>query len=243
MSRATSEAFQYQSGFGNQFASEARSGALPIGRNSPQQVPFGLYAELISGTAFTAPRAHNQRTWMYRLRPSAMQAKALPIEVPRWQTGPFTMAPTPANRLRWDPWPGPGPEADFIDGMFTVAGNGDASAHTGVAAHVYHAGRSMEDRYFVNSDGEMLLVPQEGRLLLHTELGRLAIEPGEIALVPRGLRWRVELLDSPLAATFAKTMALLFAFPSSGPSDQTALPIRVTFWRRPPRTKTGRRIR
>ncbi len=138
-----SDPLPYQSGFGNQFASEAVPGALPVGRNSPQRAPLGLIAELLSGSAFTAPRDHNHRTWMYRKRPTAMHAPYARIDSGTWRTGPFNEVPTPANRLRWDACPMPAGDTDFIDGLYTVAGNGDAHAQTGVAAHVYRANRSM----------------------------------------------------------------------------------------------------
>ena len=216
-------ALNYQSGFGNQFATEAKPGALPAGRKSPQRAPYGLYAELISGAAFTAPRAHNQRTWVYRLRPAAMHQRAVQVEVPRWQTGPFTSVPTPANRLRWNPWDGAPADADFIDSIYTIAGNGDAHAQTGVAAHVYHASRSMQDRFLVNSDAQMLLVPQSGGLLLHTELGLLHVMPGEIALVPRGLRWRVELLDRAARGYICENYGSPFCLPELGPIGSNGL--------------------
>ncbi len=213
----------YQCGFGNQFASEAVPGALPVGRNSPQRAPLGLVAELLSGTAFTAPRGHNLRTWMYRKRPSAMQAPYTRISNGAWCTGPFDKVPTPANRLRWDPCPMPNGEADFIDGLYTVAGNGDAHAQTGVAAHVYRANRSMQRRYLVNSDGEMLLVPQQGSLRLHTELGRLQLGPGEIALLPRGLRWRVELLETEASGYVCENYGAPFRLPELGPIGSNGL--------------------
>ncbi|MGO4581500.1 homogentisate 1,2-dioxygenase [Cupriavidus sp. 2TAF22] len=213
----------YQSGFGNEFASEARKGALPVGRNSPQQAPFGLYAEILSGAAFTAPRSHNRRTWMYRMRPSAMHSRAEEIDVPRWQTGPFSDVATPANRLRWNPWAGPGQGADFIDATYTVAGNGDAHAQSGIAVHVYHADRSMVDRYFTNSDGEMLLVPQQGGLLIYTELGRLTVRPGEIAVIPRGMRWRVQLLDKIARGYVCENYGAPFRLPELGPIGSNGL--------------------
>lgn len=218
----TSEMLAYLCGFGNEFSSEAIAGALPVGRNSPQRAPFGLYAELLSGTAFTAPRSHNRRTWMYRRLPSAMHSHASEIAVPRWQTGPFNDVATPANRLRWNPWAGV-TGSDFIDGLFTVAGNGDAHAQTGVAAHVYHADHSMTDRYLMNSDGEMLVVPQAGRLLIHTELGRLQIAPGEFAVVPRGIRWRVELLDGSATGYVCENYGAAFRLPELGPIGSNGL--------------------
>lgn len=213
----------YQSGFGNQFSSEALAGALPDGRNSPQRAPFGLYAELLSGAAFTAPRAHNQRSWLYRQRPSAMHGRFSRIADGNWRTGPFADVETPANRLRWDPWPMPPAGADFIDGMFTIAGNGDAHAQVGVAAHVYLANRSMQARYFVDTDGELLIVPQEGRLRVHTELGILDVSPGEIVVVPRGMRMRVELPDGQARGYVCENYGAPFRLPELGPIGSNGL--------------------
>ena len=181
---------RYQSGFGNTFSSEAVRGALPIGRNSPQRAPKGLYAEVLSGSAFTAPRAENQSTWLYRLRPSAMHGPYRRIANGLLRSGPFNETETPPNRLRWDPFPIAAKAADFIDGLATLAGSGDPAMQAGIAVHVYRANRSMK-RYFWNADGELMLVPQQGGLPLFTELGHLEIEPGEIAVVPRGMKFKV----------------------------------------------------
>jgi len=184
---------RYQSGFGNTFASEAVKGALPVGQNSPQKTPRGLYPEVISGSAFTAPRAENLSSWLYKLRPSAMHAPYKRIGNGQLRSGPFDEAETPANRLRWNPLPVPSKPTDFIDGLFTLAGSGDAASQHGIAVHVYRANRPMRDRYFANADGELMFVPQQGAILLATELGRLEAKPGEIAVVPRGVKFRVEL--------------------------------------------------
>ncbi len=185
------QALTYQSGFGNEFATEAMARALPIGQNSPQRAPLGLYAEQLSGTAFTAPRAQNLRSWLYRIRPSVIHKPFKQIQNKCWQSAPFTdAAPTP-NQLRWNPLPLPNAPTDFIEGMMTMAGNGDVSMQAGMAAHVYAANISMA-RFFYNADGELLIVPQEGELTIRTELGVLEIAPGEIAVVPRGLKFRVE---------------------------------------------------
>src|SRR5262245_39659625 len=183
-------AIRYQSGFGNLFSSEAITGALPVGRNSPQRPPKGLYAEVLSGTAFTAPRAENQSTWLYRLRPSAMHGPYRRINNGLLRSGPFDEVEPPPNRLRWDPFPVAPKPADFVDGLATIAGSGDPAMQAGIAVHIYRANRSMK-RCFWNADGEVMLVPQQGSLSLHTELGLLEIDPGEIAVVPRGLRFRV----------------------------------------------------
>ena len=183
----------YQSGFGNTFSTEALKGALPVGRNSPQRPPKGLYPEVLSGTAFTAPRAENRSSWLYRLRPSAMHGPYKRMKDGLLRSGPFTEAETPPNRLRWDPLPLPSKPTDFVDGLVTIAGSGVPAMQTGVAVHVYCANRSMQDRVLWNADGELMLVPQQGTIVLATELGILEAKPGEIAVVPRGMKFRVEL--------------------------------------------------
>ena len=139
-------ALAYQSGFGNEFATEAVAGALPTGQNAPQQVPLGLYAEQLSGTAFTAPRALNRRTWVYRIRPSVMHKPYHQIANGLLRSTPFDEAPAPPNQLRWNPVPMPDKPTDFLAGLITLAGNGDLATHSGVAIHVYAANRSMEGR-------------------------------------------------------------------------------------------------
>ncbi len=189
--------FHYASGFGNEFATEAVEGALPEGRNSPQRAPLGLYAEQISGTAFTQPRAVNRRTWVYRILPSAKHPPFTRIDNGRLRSTPFDEIEPDPNRLRWDPLPLPLSEVatDFIDGLYTVAGNGDVRTRAGMAVHLYAANQDMIDRYFVDADGELLFVPELSTITLHTELGPLRVTPGEIAVVPRGIRFRVELPD------------------------------------------------
>lgn len=189
MSTDTSPA--YLPGFGNEFSSEALPGALPDRGNSPQRAPYGLYAEQINGTPFTIARAANRRTWMYRIRPAATHGAFAPSQAAaRWLSS-FNQVPTPPNRLRWDPWamPGAGTPVDFIDGMVTVAGN------AGCGIHVYTANASMGQRYFYDADAELLIVPQQGRLALATELGIIHVEPQEIAVIPRGIRFQVRLPD------------------------------------------------
>src|SRR5712691_9734104 len=188
---------RYQSGFGNEFASEAVEGVLPRGQNSPQKVAHGLYTEQLSGTAFTAPRGVNRRTWLYRIRPSVAHKPFEPISLGRLRSAPFDDVPTPPNQLRWGPIPIPpaSQRTDFIDGLITMAGNGATHTHAGVGIHIYVANASMTDRFFYNADEEMLIVPQTGRLLLRTEMGVLEAGPGEVAVIQRGIRFRVELLE------------------------------------------------
>ena len=184
----------YQSGFGNEFATEVLPGALPVGRNSPQRCAYGLYAEQISSTAFTALRGANRRTWTYRIRPGAVHGQFRRVESPTLSSR-APEGPTTPERLRWSPLAIPGAPTDFVEGLLTMAVTGDARAMSGCAIHAYAANRSMNDRFFYDADGELLIVPQQGRLRLLTELGILEIEPQEIAVMPRGMRFRVELPD------------------------------------------------
>ena len=212
----------YQSGFGNEFATEALPGALPVGRNSPQRVPYGLYAEQFSGTAFTAPRHANRRSWLYRIRPAAMH---LPFE--RRDNGgivsEFASATASPNQLRWDPLPLPVEPSDFVDGWLTMAGNGNPASMTGCAIHLYAANRSMQARYFYDADGELLIVPQHGRLLIATELGRLEVAPTEVAVVPRGLRFAVELPDGEARGYLCENYGAPFRLPDLGPIGSNGL--------------------
>ncbi len=194
--RKTAEGLAYATGFGNEHSSEAVPGALPVGRNSPQRAPLGLYAEQLSGSAFTEPRASNRRSWLYRIRPSAAHPPFVRGEQRALRSAPFTDCAADPNRLRWNPLPAPEGPTDFVDGLWTLGGNGDAKQRTGMAVHLYHANASMERRVFSDADGELLIVPERGGLLLRTEFGLLRAEPGEVALIPRGVRFRVELLDA-----------------------------------------------
>jgi homogentisate 1,2-dioxygenase len=213
--RADKAELDYQSGFGNAFSSEALPGALPVGRNSPQRAPLGLYAEVLSGTAFTAPRADNQSVWLYKLRPSAMHGPYARRPDGLLRSGPFHEAEVPPNRLRWDPFPIPDKPADFIDGLVTVAGSGEPGLQAGLAVHLYRANRSMEERYFWNADGELMFVPQQGALELFTELGRLQVKPGEIAVVPRGMKFKVD-LDEPARGYLCENYGPAFRLPELG---------------------------
>jgi len=208
---------EYQTGFGNAHSSEAVPGALPIGQNSPQRPPLGLYAEVLSGTAFTAPRAENLSSWLYRLRPSAMHPPFRRLASGLVRSGPFHEVETPPNRLRWDPLPIGEAPADFIDGLATLAGNGEPAMQAGVAVHIYRANRSMSERCFVDADGELMFVPQLGELVLFTELGKLSVAPGEIAVLPRGLKFRVELLEKQARGYLCENYAAPFRLPELGP--------------------------
>lgn len=212
----------YMTGFGNEFESEALAGALPAGQNSPQRAPYGLYTEKLSGTAFTAPRAANLRSWLYRIRPSVVHGKFQKIDAGLIRTSPQNLAPTP-NQLRWDPMPVPGEDLDFIDGLVTFATNGDALAQTGIAIHIYCATKSMDDRYFYNSDGELLIVPEHGALVLHTEFGVISLEAGEIAVVPRGVKFRVVLPDGTARGYVCENYGSSLRLPELGPIGSDGL--------------------
>jgi homogentisate 1,2-dioxygenase len=218
----TESALRYQSGFGNHFASEAVAGALPVGRNSPQNVAHGLYAELLSGTAFTAPRHGNLRSWLYRRQPSVLVGGYTPLDQPWLKTGAQGGVAAPPDPMRWNPLPIPEAPADFVDGLRSIAVNGDADAQTGVGVHLYLANRSMAQRAFVNADGEMLLVPQQGRLTITTELGVLTVAPGEIALLPRGLAFKVA-VDGPSRGYVCENLGAPFRLPELGPIGSNGL--------------------
>ncbi|MBD8723821.1 homogentisate 1,2-dioxygenase [Oxalobacteraceae sp. CFBP 13708] len=211
----------YLSGFGNEFATEALPGALPQHRNSPQQVAYGLYAEQLSGTAFTAPRSHNRRSWLYRIRPAAVHGSFVPLDAPRLVSR-FDNA-APPNQLRWSPLPMPTTPTDFIDGWVTMAGNGSAEAMTGCAVHLYAANQSMAGRYFYNADAELLIVPQLGRLHIATELGVLDVEPQEIAVIPRGVRFQVTLPDGEARGYLCENFGALLQLPDMGPIGSNGL--------------------
>jgi homogentisate 1,2-dioxygenase len=217
---------KYQSGFGNEFATEAVKGALPQGQNSPQKAPLGLYTEQLSGTAFTAPRATNRRTWTYRIRPSVTHKPFTEIVsglgLGLFRSGPFTEAPSPPNQMRWNPIPMPEKKTDFVEGIVTLGGSGDPAMQVGVGVHVYAANASMRGRYFYNADGEMLIVPQQGILRIHTELGIIGVAPGEICIVPRGIKIRVE-MAGPSRGYICENYGLPFRLPDLGPIGANGL--------------------
>ncbi|MEO8374330.1 MAG: homogentisate 1,2-dioxygenase [Sphingomonas bacterium] len=212
----------YQTGFGNHFSTEAIPGALPIGRNSPQKPPFGLYAEQLSGTAFTAPRHENRRSWLYRLRPSAAHPAFSRYEGAKQFAPGLSKAPLAPNRLRWGPLDIE--DADWLDSLTTmvVAGEGPKS-QAGVAMHIYRASKDMIDRAFVSADGELLILPEMGVLTLFTELGRIDVKPGEVALIPRGVRFRITLPDGKARGYVAENHGQPFRLPDLGPIGSNGL--------------------
>ncbi len=221
----TATEFQYLSGFRNHHATEALPGALPVGQNSPQRCPYGLYAEQFTGSAFTAPRERNLRSWLYRIRPSVAQSAYSPMDAGALRTGPIREAASDPNQMRWDAPPIPALPTDFIDGLLTIAANGDASTQAGCGVHIYAFNRDMGERLFCCADGELLLVPQHGTLLLCTELGRLTAGPGEVAVLPRGLKFRVDLAPGSNAARgyACENYGSPFELPGLGPIGANGL--------------------
>lgn len=210
------------SGFGNECATEAVAGALPQGRNSPQKPAFGLYAEQINGTAFTAPRTSNKRSWMYRIRPSVVHRPYEPTDQGLLRSTPFHEVPTTPNQLRWDPVPMPTKPTNFVQGLMTVGGNGDASMHSGVAIHWYAANTSMVDTYFYNADGEFLIVLEHGDVRFCTEMGIIDASPGEIVVIPRGIKFRVECFG-PIRGYILENYGAPLRLPDLGPIGANGL--------------------
>ena len=220
--RSVQQALKYLSGFGSHHESEAIAGALPVGQNSPQKVPFGLYAEQLSGSSFTMARNENLRSWLYRLRPSAAHGPFEQIDDGLIRTARCREVEASPNRLRWSPLPLPADRADFVDGLMTYATCGEARAQHGAGVHVYCANRSME-RVFYDADGEMLFVPQEGAITLATEFGRLDVAPGEIAVVPRGVKFRVAIHGAGARGYVCENYGAALRLPDLGPIGSNGL--------------------
>lgn len=210
-------------GFGNDFATEAEKGALPVGRNSPRKPPMGLYAEQFSGTAFTAPRGENRRSWTYRIRPSVVHEPFEPAVQLLLRSTPFDEVITTPNQLRWNAFPFSEEKKDFVDSLMSIAGNGDSFGQSGIGIHIFAANTDMSNRFFYNADGEMLVVAEMNRVRFATELGIIEIEPGEIAVLPRGLKFRVELPDGKARGYICENYGSLFRLPELGPIGSNGL--------------------
>ncbi|HXF42326.1 MAG TPA: homogentisate 1,2-dioxygenase [Pyrinomonadaceae bacterium] len=215
----------YQSGFGNHFSTEAVAGALPVGKNSPQKPNYGLYAEQFSGTSFTTSRAQNRRTWTYRIRPSVLHSPFEPADelAPNLRSTPFDEVLTTPNQLRWDPLDFPSTDTDFVEGLTTIAGNGDIFAQSGIAIHIFFITKPMQGRYFYNADGELLIVAELGGLRIFTELGIIEITPGEIAVIPRGLKFRVEPIAEKSRGYICENYGAQLRLPELGPIGSNGL--------------------
>lgn len=218
------QARKYMSGFGNEFATEALEGALPVGQNSPQRAPYGLYPEQLTGAPFTAPRAANKRSWLYRIKPSVVQPPFTMLEHTNVRSTPFDERQASPNQLRWDPLDIPKKETDIIDGIFTIAGNGDAFSWSGLGVHLYACNTSMKKtkRYFYNADGEMLFVLQQGALTFRTEMGVIEATPNEIVVIPRGIKFAVD-VDGPARGYICENYGQPFTIPDRGPIGANGL--------------------
>lgn len=204
----------YLAGFGNYHQTEAVSGALPLDQNSPQHCPLGLYAEQLSGSAFTRPRHLNHRSWLYRIKPSVahgdyqLYTKAPMLVVDERQS---------PNPYRWSAFANPSKSVDFIDGLIPIAGNSVLSTF------IYQCNQSMQDRFFSDSDGELLFIPYLGDILIFTELGKLSIAPGQIAVIPRGIKFRIELMNSVACGYLCENRATPLTLPQLGPIGANGL--------------------
>ncbi len=215
---------EYLRGFGNHFTSESLEGALPANQNSPQRCPYGLYAEQLSGTAFTRPRDKNKYTWLYRIRPSVIHTAYIKIDKGLIRSE-FSHASITPNQLLWKPFPYPtdSQPKDFVEGLVTITGSGSAGTKTGLGIHIYSANRSMENKCFSNADGGLLIVPQEGALDIQTECGFLAVSPGEICMIPRGMRFRVATKDPNIRGYICEVYEGHFELPNLGPIGANGL--------------------
>jgi homogentisate 1,2-dioxygenase len=222
--RATTTSPGYMSGFGNGFETEALPGALPVGRNSPQRCAYGLYAEQLSGSPFTAPRASNERSWLYRIRPTVRHiGRFAKVDAGLWRSAPCAEEEIPIAPMRWDPLPIPDRKMSFIEGIHTVTTAGDAAAQAGMAASIFLATRSMQDEVFWNADAEMMILPQQGGLRIATEFGLIDVTPGEVCVIPRGVKIRVELTGGPARGYLCENYGGSFTLPERGPIGANCL--------------------
>lgn len=219
------DTLDYMPGFGNDFETESLPGALPQGQNSPQTCAYGLYAEQLSGSPFTAPRGTNERSWLYRIRPSVRHTgRFTDCDFPLWRSAPANHdAVLSLQQMRWSPTPIPNEPVNFIQGVRSITTAGDVMTQTGMASHVYVANTDMDDDYFFNADGEMLIVPQQGTLCIFTELGKIQVSPGEICLLPRGVTYKVSLPDGPVRGYICENYGAKLTLPDRGPIGANCL--------------------
>lgn len=212
-------------GFGNDFETESLPGALPQGQNSPQNCAYGLYAEQLSGSPFTAPRGTNERSWLYRIRPSVRHTgRFTTTQLPLWRSAPANHeAVLPLQQMRWSPTPLPAENTSFLQGIRTITTAGDVMAQSGMASHVYVANTDMVDDYCFNADGEMLLLPQQGALDVFTELGRMLVSPGEMCVIPRGVTFKITLPDGETRGYICENYGAKLTLPDRGPIGANCL--------------------
>ncbi|KAG0346780.1 hypothetical protein BG004_000822 [Podila humilis] len=222
----TQKDYKYQPGFGNHFSTEALPDALPKGQNTPQLCPYGLYAEQLSGTAFTVDRKNNERTWFYRIRPSVchtpFESYPTKTRLVSNYTDEANVSVTP-NQLRWSPFDIPTEPTDFVQGLTSIAGAGDVGVKHGMSVLIYAANKSMEDTAFYNSDGDFLIVPQLGRLDITTEFGKIMVHPNEICVIQRGIRYSVGLPDGPSRGYICEVFNGTWTLPDLGPIGANGL--------------------
>ena len=212
-------------GFGNDFETEALPGALPQGQNSPQKCAYGLYAEQLSGSPFTAPRSTNERSWLYRMRPSVRHGGRYErIDVPLWKTAPEGEPhDLPLGQYRWNPLPMPDSPTDFIDGVRTMTSTGDARQHVGMATSLYTVTSSMDKRVLINADAEMMIVPQSGAMEIFTEMGRIPVSPGQITVIPRGMMAKYRISGDHASGYICENYGAKFTLPDRGPIGANCL--------------------
>lgn len=217
--------YAYMSGFGNDFETEALPGALPQGMNSPQRCPYGLYAEQLSGSPFTAPRSTNERSWLYRIRPSVRHmGDYKSYDQPFWKSAPcIDEATLPIGQRRWDPVPVPEEATNFVDGIRTMTTAGDVNSQVGIGTHTYVVNTSMVDEYILCADSELLILPEQGGIEVFTELGVMVVEPGEICSIPRGMVFKVGLLGETARGYICENYGGKFTLPDRGPIGANCL--------------------
>ncbi len=212
----------YMSGFGNYFSSEAEKNTLPKDQNTPQKVSGGLFTEQLNGAAFTSPRVDNRHTWLYKIRPSAGNYSFKGVQHVGLKGRPFIVNASP-NAFRWLPFDIPKAKTDFVDGLITVAGNGDLNSLRGSAVHIYRANASMENRVFCDNDAELLFVPELGAFKIFTELGEIELKPKEICLIPAGIKFRIELIDTEIRGYLLENYGPYLRLPELGPIGANGL--------------------
>lgn len=212
---------EYQSGFGNYFESEAVKNILPRGQNNPQKTAQGLYAEQLNGSAFTAPRNSNLRSWLYKVHPSVADGRYTSLSSTNLKTAPFSIFEP--NQLRWKPFPYAHQKINFLESLTTFTGNGSPQSQTGCAVHLYSCNTSMENTYFYSADGDFLFVPQEGELTLRTEFGALSVKPTEIAVIPKGVKFQVNIKSPNARGYVCENYGAPFILPDLGPIGANGL--------------------
>ncbi|KAK0434287.1 homogentisate 1,2-dioxygenase [Armillaria borealis] len=223
VSSPSGDPYKYQVGFGNRFASEAIPGILPQGQNHPQKNKYGLYMEGMTGSPFVAPRPQNLHAFMYRIRPSLDHKKFVRLpDSPDMESNFLPTNPKvhiSPTQLNWAPPPFPSSkdEVDFIAGLKTIGGNGEPTAREGLALHIYLANADMKNKAFCDSDGDMLVVPQQGRLDVQTEFGRMMVRPGELMVIQKGMKFKVSLPDGPSRGYVQEIFGSHFELPDLGP--------------------------